>query len=114
MLSFFLLHYPHLDSASRQHWNDGNKKKDSILNGSTNEGGDGETISTNLQDYKRGKIDKLFVDFREWLREAIPSTAQRLKSCEDAQDDDSKLWVENNKNAKPHTGPQRTTERRTS
>jgi len=110
----FLLHYPHLDSASRQHWNDGNKKKDSILNGSTNEGGDGETISTNLQDYKRGKIDKLFVDFREWLREAIPSTAQRLKSCEDAQDDDSKLWVENNKNAKPHTGPQRTTERRTS
>ena len=74
-----LLHYPHLDSASRQVWNGGLHKTDS---------------PTRKKASKRGKIDALFVAFKAWLRETIPADARRLESCEDAQDDDSKLWVE--------------------
>eukprot|EP00531_Pseudo-nitzschia_arenysensis_P001388 CAMPEP_0116151564 /NCGR_PEP_ID=MMETSP0329-20121206/20166_1 /TAXON_ID=697910 /ORGANISM="Pseudo-nitzschia arenysensis, Strain B593" /LENGTH=529 /DNA_ID=CAMNT_0003648189 /DNA_START=270 /DNA_END=1859 /DNA_ORIENTATION=+ len=80
----YLVHYPHLDSASRQLWN-GPKTTPS-------------PTSKKLQT-KRGKIDKLFVDFKAWLDESIVSqNLQRLEACEDAQDDDGKLWVETKAN----------------
>ena len=72
----YLLHYPHLDSASRQVWN--GPKTDS-------------PITIKLQT-KRANIDKLFVQFKDWLDNTIENQ-QRLEACEDAQDDDSKLWV---------------------
>lgn len=74
----YLVHYPHLDSASRQHWN--------------------EKYSTDEEEHpvdaKRSQVDRLFVDFRDWLRDTIPVSERRLHLCEDAQDDDGKLWVE--------------------
>lgn len=76
----YLMHYPHLDSASRQLWN--------------GHGRASKTIKTRKTDSKRGQVDKLFVDFKRWLEETIPEELQRLEACEDAQDDDTKLWVE--------------------
>ena len=74
-----LVHYPHLDSASRQTWNGGVRKTDS---------------PRRKQDSKRGRIDALFVAFKAWLGATIPAGARRLELCGDAQDDDSKLWAE--------------------
>ena len=76
----YLVHYPHLDSASRQVWNGAAKN----------------TASPILKkESKRGRIDELFVDFKKWLEETIDSASmKRLNACDDAQDDDSKLWVE--------------------
>ncbi len=80
----YLVHYPHLDSASRQLWN-GKLETDSPE----------KDKSHKMEDSKRGQIDKLFVDFKNWLDSAIDSEElQRMHFCEDAQDDDSKLWVE--------------------
>jgi len=74
-----LVHYPHLDSASRQVWNGGVRKTD---------------WPSRKKESKRGRIDALFVAFKTWLDTTIPAGARRLELCEDAQDDDSKLWVE--------------------
>ena len=82
----YLVHYPHLDSASRQLWN-GKLETDSP-NRDTNG-------NIKKESSKRGQIDKLFVDFKDWLDSTIDSKKlQRMRFCEDAQDDDSKLWVE--------------------
>lgn len=81
----YLVHYPHLDSASRQVWNHKTE---------TNSPGDNNP-KEKKESSKRGQIDKLFVDFKTWLDTTIDSkTVQRMHACEDAQDDDSKLWVE--------------------
>jgi len=71
----YLLHYPHLDSSSRQHWNNGDK-------------------NNKLKGYKRGQVDKLYFAFKTWLKETIPVEQKRVSLCEDAQDDDSKLWID--------------------
>ena len=80
----FLVHYPHLDSASRMHWN----------------GGENGVQLTRPKDkqvdwlsFKRGQIDHTFVQFREWLHKQVPDHA-RTPMCEDAMDDDARLWVD--------------------
>jgi hypothetical protein len=73
-----LVHYPHLDSASRQHWNETTSQMDS---------------SSTRQDSKRAMNDQLFVDFKKWLSEAIPVDRRRIQICDDSQNDDAKLWV---------------------
>ena len=43
--------------------------------------------------YKRGQVDALSVEFRNWLAKEIPDQSTLLE-CEDALDDDSKLWID--------------------
>ncbi len=91
----YLVHYPHLDSASRQVWN--GPKTDSPTSKKKSK------QKSKSKQTKRHKIDKLFVDFKAWLDETIIAKGnQRMEACEDAQDDDSKLWVETKPN-KPVT-----------
>jgi hypothetical protein len=91
----YLVHYPHLDSASRQHWNEApdqlkvfNKKIGSSQIRKPRETDQNLRFNT----YKRGQIDQLFVDFRKWLEEQVPDQ-RRLEMCPEHQDDDAKLWV---------------------
>jgi hypothetical protein len=42
--------------------------------------------------YKRGQVDKIFVEFRSWLKEVVKEQA-RVPMCEDAINDDANLWV---------------------
>lgn len=78
----FLVHYPHLDSSARLQWNGGPH---------------GEQLSkpepgSNLTDYKRAQTDQTFIEFRDWLYSEIPDKT-RIPKCEEAMDDDAKLWV---------------------
>lgn len=92
----YLVHYPHLDSASRQHWNEApdellvSKKKDSREMSQLRKPKASDDV--NFQNYKRGQVDGLFVEFRRWLQENVPDES-KISLCEDHQDDDSKLWV---------------------
>jgi len=106
----YLVHYPHLDSQSRQHWN--KAPKELIVNvpdqEDTEETEDAKKPLQNynlrrpektdkdlhLAEYKRGQVDMLYVEFRQWLEKSIPSDQARLPLCEDAQNDDGKLWID--------------------
>jgi hypothetical protein len=95
----FLIHYPHLDSNSRMHWNEAPKE----LVVATKDGGQyirrPEKKDKGLIDFnrfKRGQVDATFVEFRNWLYTNVPDQ-RRIFPCKDAQDDDSKLWIDRSK-----------------
>jgi Glycosyl-transferase for dystroglycan len=79
----FVIHFPHPSSKARRAWNGGT---------------DGSMLTKKRlgeQDYlkyKRGMIDRIFVDFRHWLEANVPDQTRLLK-CVDATDDDANLWV---------------------
>lgn len=83
-LNTFLLHYPHLDSEARMHWNGGEdgqqlrKPNDPHF----------DWLST-----KRGQVDQTFVEFRNWLHRAIPDRTQ-VPLCANALNDDERLWLD--------------------
>ena len=93
----FLVHYPHLDSNSRQHWNQAPKQ---LQQGKSDKQGefnirrpkktDGDL---HFAEYKRGQVDQLYVQFRDWLAATIPASKRRLRLCDSAQDDDGRLWL---------------------
>lgn len=95
----FLVHYPHLDSQSRQRWNEApdqlkifrpdDKEHISPLVRKPN----ATDSELDLKAFKRGQVDEIFVRFRRWLQENVPDNS-KLKICDDHQDDDSKLWVD--------------------
>ena len=85
----YLLHYPHLDSSSRRHWN-GKKKTTQPPPKNHHDNNNNKS----LEDVKRGQIDTLYWNFKTWLRHTIPSNQRRLHLCEDAQNDDTKLLVD--------------------
>jgi hypothetical protein len=85
----YLCHYPHLDSTSRQYWNQAPPELqvgDQVRKPKPSDG------DLHLSQYKRGQVDQVFVQFRDWLDETPDQS--RLKPCEGGQDDDSKLWIE--------------------
>eukprot|EP00986_Skeletonema_menzelii_P016279 scaffold14150_cov118-Skeletonema_menzelii.AAC.2 len=89
----FLVHYPHLDSQSRLEWNKKPKelqKVDSILVGDVLESKEGSNID--LLSYKRARVDSLFLDYKDWLRDNVTDSA-RVPMCENALNDDVRLWV---------------------
>ena len=100
----YLIHYPHAISHSRQDWNKApkelitsNKKNYSVRRPKASDGNLG------FEKYHRGKVDDLYIRFKEWLQEAIPPGEARIELCENAQDDDSKLWIDpERKNWKTH------------
>lgn len=91
----YLVHYPHLDSASRQHWNEAPEQL-KVFNekvGSTQIRRPAESDKNlRLGSFKRGQVDQLFVEFRQWLEEEVPDQ-RKIKMCPEHQDDDAKLWV---------------------
>ena len=85
----FAVHYPHLASTSRTKWN--NEKR---------VGREMVAIKPDFSKedpmkYKRGQVDALFLEFRNWLETSVKDTS-RLKMCNGSDKDtvdDSKLWV---------------------
>ena len=73
----FVIHYPHLDSPSRVAWNDAPRK---LKN----------PAEQQWLTYKRGRMDQLFVEFREWLSTEIPDET-KVPFCDDKLDDDATL-----------------------
>ena len=82
----FLVHYPHLNSASRLEWD---KKPKELQDTPLEVARTRKKIDWSSS--KRAQVDALFVDFKEWLdgRE----DASRVPMCADALDDDARLWV---------------------
>ncbi|VEU35305.1 unnamed protein product [Pseudo-nitzschia multistriata] len=92
----FLVHYPHAISKSRQRWNEAPPElkqagKNNNYNVRRPRKSDGDP---GFGDYHRGRVDDLYLRFKEWLAEAIPEETARMEMCRTAQDDDSKLWVD--------------------
>jgi hypothetical protein len=92
----FLVHYPHLDSKSRMTWNEAPKE----LIDTTDKGQKRirrppkkEAGSIDFDNFKRGQVDKTFAEFRKWLQANIPDQ-RRLEKCNDATDDDARLWIQ--------------------
>jgi hypothetical protein len=103
----YLVHYPHLDSQSRQHWNEAPKELKVPMEAEDSQNPvKGRPAFFNLRrpektdrnlhlaEYKRGQVDRLYVEFRKWLLQSIPSQQRRLQLCEDHQNDDGKLWID--------------------
>ena len=86
-LNTFLLHYPHLDSMARMHWN-GGEDGEQLRKPSDP---DFDWLST-----KRGRVDQTFVEFRKWLHRTIPDQTQ-IPLCANALNDDGRLWLDRNK-----------------
>ena len=89
----FLVHYPHLDSKSRLEWNKKPKelqKVDSTLVVDVLESKKGSNID--LLSYKRARVDALFLDYKDWLRDNVTDSS-RVPMCENALNDDVRLWV---------------------
>jgi hypothetical protein len=93
----FLVHYPHLDSQSRMAWN----KAPKALVDTANDGRkrvrrpqQKDAGSIDYTNFKRGQVDKTFAEFRKWLQATIPQEQRRLEKCDDAMDDDARLWIE--------------------
>lgn len=98
----YLVHYPHLDSNSRMHWNEAPQQlrvpvvtndqtpKEAVYNVRRPKKSDGDL---EFGRFKRGQVDQLYDAFLEWLAQTIPASSARLFLCESAQDDDSKLWI---------------------
>jgi hypothetical protein len=112
----YLVHYPHAISKSRQDWNKAPKELVQSSNGgdssSGNQNNDNSNSNSNnysvrkpkksdgdlgFENYHRGKVDDLYIRFKEWLAEAIPEDKARLAMCDSAQDDDTKLWIDPNR-----------------
>ena len=84
----FVVHYPHLDSPARKAWNGAadSRGRSVMMQKPTDE--------SLLLLTKRGRTDKLYVEFRDWLEQNYPMTSGvRTTLCEDAMDDNFKLWV---------------------
>lgn len=84
----FVVHYPHLESKHREVWNQGRALR-KTLSQNNNESA---TEKFDWTKYKRGKVDKIFLEFKIWLREQVREAA-RVSLCENAFNDDERLWV---------------------
>lgn len=81
----FVVHYPHLDSKSRMHWNGGENGEQ------LRRPQDADNIDWLA--FKRGQVDHTFILFRDWLMQHVRDEA-RTPLCEDAMNDDERLWVD--------------------
>ena len=89
----FLVHYPHLDSKSRLQWNKAPKqlrRVDSTRVGDVLEGKEGKNID--LFEYKRARVDALFLDYKDWLNDNVQDES-RVPMCQNSLNDDIRLWV---------------------
>ena len=87
----FLVHYPHLDSKSRLEWNKKPKAMEKYHK-SASELLENADQSIDWGSFKRARVDALFLDFKEWLDGTVEEEP-RVLMCEDALNDDVRLWV---------------------
>jgi hypothetical protein len=81
----YIVHYPHLPSKARLHFNGGPNGK--MLDKPK------VTATTNTSAYKRFLIDRTYINFRNWLNVTAPDeTVVRL--CNAHKSDDADLWLE--------------------
>ena len=78
-----MTHFPHDESKSRLLWNEGKDLRDNM---------DEEETKIDWTTYKRGRVDRLFLDFKTWLENMVPDNS-RTKLCDDAGSDDFRLWI---------------------
>jgi hypothetical protein len=91
----FVVHYPHLESPSRLKWNEAPKELQPVRDSKTGKYSEKrpKDIHVDWQSYKRGRVDALFVQFRNWLTAEF-SNHSSVPLCDDREDDDSKLWID--------------------
>lgn len=87
----FVCHYPHPVAQSREIWNSGRDERKLYAENRT------AFVETFGKDYdwtqfKRGQVDKLFVEYKRWLRAKVPNQ-ERTPMCQDQFNDDLKLWL---------------------
>lgn len=85
-LNSFVCHYPHLDSKARMAWE-----------GTTEVGQHAPPRPKDPKlylDLKRGRNDRLFLDFKRWLHSGNVPDRTVVGMCDDHLDDDAKLWVD--------------------
>jgi hypothetical protein len=90
----FLVHYPHSSSKARREW--------SKLSDGSRAANGGKTIPSDapeeaahkldLGKFHRARIDKLFLDFKQWLNENVDDES-RTPMCANVDNDDNLLWV---------------------
>ena len=85
-----MCHYPHPTAASRETWNAGRDLRKLWIYNRTHV--DNTFGPVDWTTYKRGQVDKLFVEFKKWLRNEM-SDQERTPMCQDAFNDDVKLWL---------------------
>lgn len=56
----------------------------------------GDKSKIDWSTFKRARVDALFLDFKEWLDGTVEDES-RVSLCEDALNDDVRLWVHSNK-----------------
>jgi len=97
----FITHFPHRPSASRKEWNNTpevlKKRRDGVrgkVKIRPSELQDSDREQLNWMDFKRGKIDKLFVVFKDWLEDSVEDN-HKVPLCdgEEGASDDDRLWV---------------------
>jgi hypothetical protein len=84
----FLVHYPHVESESKQEWS---KKPDELQDSSFAklDMESKEKIDWSL--FKRSRVDALFVEFTKWMNSTVKDEA-RVPMCENAENK-VPLWV---------------------
>ena len=86
----FLCHYPHPEAASRESWKEGDVVRNLwIRNRTAAEESYGPIDWTK---FKRGQVDKIYIEFKKWLRAEVPDTA-RTPIASEPYEDDVKLWL---------------------
>mmetsp|Transcript_1602 Transcript_1602/g.3066 ORF Transcript_1602/g.3066 Transcript_1602/m.3066 type:complete len:327 (+) Transcript_1602:91-1071(+) len=90
----FLVHYPHLNSQARMEWDRKPRAMDKYGSSAS------ELLKKNKDidwgSFKRARVDALFLDFKEWLDGTVEDES-RVPMCEDALNDDVRLWVHTDK-----------------
>mmetsp|Transcript_15617 Transcript_15617/g.22249 ORF Transcript_15617/g.22249 Transcript_15617/m.22249 type:complete len:314 (+) Transcript_15617:193-1134(+) len=94
----FVCHYPHPYAPARESWNAGmDLRKLWIYNDTFITQTYGGPVDWTK--FKRGQVDKIFIEFKKWLHSQVPDQA-RTPMCPDAFQDDMKLWL-NTEDAPP-------------
>jgi hypothetical protein len=92
----FVVHYPHHYAKTRKAWSHGKRDRDDNSNNNNNSKQEQEekmtTTAIDWTQFKRGQVDKIFVEFRSWLKAVVEEKA-RVKMCDGAVNDDENLWI---------------------
>merc|ERR1712194_162397 len=101
----YVIHYPHANSNSREIWNRTpeqlvqiNREGERTVRSPEESDGD-----LGFDQYRRGQVDNLYVEFRQWLKESIPEERARMTMCRGAVDDDNNLWIDSKRKKWNHS-----------
>uniref|UniRef100_A0A7S2KQ05 Uncharacterized protein n=1 Tax=Leptocylindrus danicus TaxID=163516 RepID=A0A7S2KQ05_9STRA len=77
----YVVHYPHLNSPSREKWNKGTQFDPDEHHG----------IARSKT--RRAEVDRLFKQFKDWMYDELPEDMTRTLLCSNTTNDDDKLWL---------------------